>query len=319
MIEPKEVFGKRGGFFAIDRRTWGKTCSLGMNEAVAYLVLAQGTAGNNRSTSWSTTSLKSYAGISWERGKAAIERLMQAGIIRHGEKHSTQKPRYELLAWAEVALNEFDRQYAALSACDRMLIEEVCTKVDRRITKCRKVHLDRLCELGVLRPFGPFDYTVVERPSADADPDMIWLPNTIVTGTDRGEESPVRRLRSGGDIWTLQLLVDLYHSHNLRDDGGISPQIIRQNYERKLIGQQGIFNVWAFKQKAGILWWKGPFEIHSCRPKKEGNEAPVWGSIQQLKQPGSLHLSLFFWKTTPNRPRSYIPMALKELAGNRRK
>jgi hypothetical protein len=148
------VVGKRGGFFAIDRQTWGKTCSLGMNEAVAYLVLAQGTAGNNRSTSWSTTSLKSYAGISWERGRAAIQRLIEAGIIRYAEKHSVQKPRYELLAWAEIATVEFDRQCAALSGYDCMLIEEARTKRNRRMTEGRKVHLDRLCEVGALRRFG---------------------------------------------------------------------------------------------------------------------------------------------------------------------
>jgi hypothetical protein len=211
MIE-EGALGKRGGFFAIDRRTWGKTCSLGMNEAVAYLVLAQGTAGNNRCTSWSTTSLKSYAGITWERGKAAIERLIQAGIIRHGEKHAVQKPRYELLAWSEIAPVEYDRQYAALSGHDRMLIEEVRSKAYQKLTKGRKVDRQRLCQLGFLRQVGAFDYTVVKRPSQHAEPDFIWLPNTVVTGTDRGEESPVRRLRSGGNIWTLRLFIDLYHA-----------------------------------------------------------------------------------------------------------
>ena len=74
------------------------------------------------------------------------------------------------------------------------------------MTEGRKVHLDHLCELGVLRRFGAFDYTVVERPSAVADADLIWLPNTIVTGTDQCEESPVRRLRGGGDVWPYDSL-----------------------------------------------------------------------------------------------------------------
>jgi hypothetical protein len=34
---------KTDGFFAVDRRTWARVCGLGLNRAVAYLVLARGT------------------------------------------------------------------------------------------------------------------------------------------------------------------------------------------------------------------------------------------------------------------------------------
>jgi hypothetical protein len=40
----------RGGFFAVDRRAWALVCGLGMNPAVAYLVLAHGTGGDNRTS-----------------------------------------------------------------------------------------------------------------------------------------------------------------------------------------------------------------------------------------------------------------------------
>jgi hypothetical protein len=43
--------GAKGCFFAIDGRIWANLPSVGMNEAVAYLVLAQGTGGNNKATS----------------------------------------------------------------------------------------------------------------------------------------------------------------------------------------------------------------------------------------------------------------------------
>jgi hypothetical protein len=124
-LEPKPAKIKtrgKGDFFAIDRRTWAEVCKLGLYEAVAYLVLAQGTAGNNRSTSWSATSLKKYADVSWERGKPAIERLQLAGLIQYGEKHTREKPRYELLSWAEIepglhecALKEYQRRFDDLS------------------------------------------------------------------------------------------------------------------------------------------------------------------------------------------------------------
>ena len=90
-----------GGFFTVDRRTWSRVCDAGMNEAVAYLVLAGGTGGDNRSTSWSSTALHNYAGISYERGVATIERLLHHGFLLHAEKHTKPKPRYELASWAE--------------------------------------------------------------------------------------------------------------------------------------------------------------------------------------------------------------------------
>jgi hypothetical protein len=34
----------QGDFFAVDRRTWARACDLGLNPAVAYLVLARGTS-----------------------------------------------------------------------------------------------------------------------------------------------------------------------------------------------------------------------------------------------------------------------------------
>ena len=52
------------GFFRIDRRTWAKVCELGMNPAVAYLVLACGTGKDHRGTSWSVqAAVKKYTAI----------------------------------------------------------------------------------------------------------------------------------------------------------------------------------------------------------------------------------------------------------------
>jgi hypothetical protein len=100
----------RGEFFAIDRQIWAEVCQLGLYEAVAYLVLAQGTGRSNRLTKWSGKSLRTYTGIPFERGKPLIEKLKQKGFIRNGEKHSTSKPVYELLSWAEFVAEEKTRR-----------------------------------------------------------------------------------------------------------------------------------------------------------------------------------------------------------------
>ena len=101
-----------GEFFAVDSRIWAQLCGSGTtNEAVSYLVLAQGSGRDNRTTSWSATSLKTYAGISWERAKLAINSLISHGFVRLTEASTITRPRYELISWAELtqrSLNQYD-------------------------------------------------------------------------------------------------------------------------------------------------------------------------------------------------------------------
>ena len=61
-----------GDFFAVDRRTWARACSLGMNAAVAYLVLGRGTARDNRTTAWSVQAVEKYTSISRGRAQQAL-------------------------------------------------------------------------------------------------------------------------------------------------------------------------------------------------------------------------------------------------------
>jgi hypothetical protein len=79
----------------------------------------------------------------------------------------------------------------------------------------------------------------------------------------------------------------LYHAQNLRDDGGISPRIIRTNYERSCIGEQGIFTVWGFKSTQRQIFWSGPFAAHEASANVAG-EHPVSASIGLLERNGLL-------------------------------
>jgi hypothetical protein len=226
MAEPNS---RGAGFFAVDRRNWARICDSGtINEAVAYLVLAQGTGRDNSCTSWSVTSLKTYAGISWDRGTRAIAGLISKRFIEPTEKSTKGRPRYRIVPAA-----------------------------------------------------------------GDADP--IWLPNTLVTGTANGEDSPIRRLRAAGDMWALRLLVDLYYAHNLRDDGGISPHLIRAEFDRIALGEHGIFNVWGFRSKGYSLWFSGPLEAHRARPKINSDLA-VWSTFLQLQREGLLSVVPHLWE-----------------------
>jgi hypothetical protein len=274
---------KKGCFFAVDQRTWAKLPETAMNEAVAYLVLAQGTGGNHKATSWSVNALKTYAGISWERGKAAIENLIGRGFIRCAQTHTATRPRYEIATFGEWHRDEAARQPAP-DFLERELLEKV-QKGEQPATKPHRKRADSLLKRGILVRDTRGLYRLPEPPTDGPSENLIWLPNTIVTGTTSGEESPVRRLRSAGDVWALRLFVDLYAAHNLRDDGGITPQAIWQPFDRRLVGQQGAYTVWGFTEKTSNLHLTGPFAAHKLRAQT-GKDHPVWESVHLLRRLG---------------------------------
>jgi hypothetical protein len=70
-----------GGFFAIDQATWARVCGLGLNAAVAYLVLARGTGKDHRTTAWSANAVESKTGIGWRRAYTAIKTLQSHQLV----------------------------------------------------------------------------------------------------------------------------------------------------------------------------------------------------------------------------------------------
>lgn len=84
----------RGHFFAVDMQAWREVCSLGLNCAVAYLVLARGTGRDNRTSSWSTNAVEQHTGIGRGRAKTAIEDLIFFGLV--AVEGSPTRPRYRL-------------------------------------------------------------------------------------------------------------------------------------------------------------------------------------------------------------------------------
>jgi len=84
-------------------------------------------------------------------------------------------------------------------------------------------------------------------------------------------------------------LIDFYYVQNLRDDGGISPSVLRRLYERTQVGEQGPYIIWGFREKNSELSWHYPFESHRNRPKANQNDShPVWQSLELLEEMGLL-------------------------------
>src|SRR5205814_8771180 len=91
----------KGHFFAVDARAWAKVCESGaMNEFVAYLVQARGTARDNRTSTWSVEAIERHTGISRHKAAAALKNLRTKGFeqLRRGGT----KPLYDLILFSEM-------------------------------------------------------------------------------------------------------------------------------------------------------------------------------------------------------------------------
>lgn len=85
----------KGDFFMVDQAKWASVCELGMNAAVAYIVLARFSAKNNRDTRASTNAVEHYTGIARGRAKKAIGTLVERGLAK--QTQGGARPRYELI------------------------------------------------------------------------------------------------------------------------------------------------------------------------------------------------------------------------------
>jgi hypothetical protein len=261
---------RRGHFFAVDRRAWARVCGLGMNPAVAYLVQARGTGGDNRTTKWSTNSIEQHTGIGRSRAAAAIAELERGGLVVRLAESTPSRPKYKIAPAHRVPgcegcpppLNDeqqgvLDRLGDGWTAVPSMLPS--LRKAEREGWGVRwplQVAFD-LVRLGRVEP-SP-DSTRFRAVLFDIDkPDWIWLPNALVDGA-AGETPPVELVRQTGCAWTLRLLVDLYGAQGLDEDGGIHFRAIRQDYARHRIGEQGPYVVWGFSPGTTKAWPTTPF------------------------------------------------------------
>jgi hypothetical protein len=105
-----------------------------------------------------------------------------------------------------------------------------------------------------------------DRAAAARTPDLIWLPNDLVTGAG-GETPPVARVRQVQDVMTLRLLIDLYHAQELPEDGGVSRRVTYKRFERVRVGQRGEFNVWGFRETGSWVDWQLP--VAACHRREQ--------------------------------------------------
>jgi hypothetical protein len=276
----------RGDFFCIDRHIWGAICDLEtLNLAIAYLVMATGTSGGNTRTKWSAEAIHKRSSMPWRDARDAIATLVEHGFVRRDLEAPQSKPRYMLLSF-----EEYDRarlRKNATAAAERHAVE--CLSSD---AKCglSAAAARALIGAGYLQKRPEGGHRVRAADAVTPDGDKVWLPNTLISGVSLDGPSPLAQLFMLGDVWTLRLLVDLYYVHYLDSHQGVDRAFIRYTYERKQVGQQGLYCVWAFKLGQGHFVHDkgGPFAVQVRKRKaaKGENGHPAWSSLSTLRQMG---------------------------------
>jgi len=251
----QETKKKRKGFFAIDRRTFARVCGLGMNPAVVYLILAQGTGGDQRTTSWSIKSVVERTDIGRKGATKALKTLIEEKIIE--QKKGGSHPRYDLLpynrgmgrGWLEredyLTLRGIETGYYTWNPDEDGDLPElqdllmIDLEDDDEMPDLTPESEQLLLEGGFLEDR--------ERVMPDEpDKDYIWLPNQLVTGTSKGEKSPIRKLWETGDVMALRLFIDLYSEHDLTEDDGVDSNSLRYSFSGEKITAFGGWTVWGF-------------------------------------------------------------------------
>lgn len=119
-----------------------------------------------------------------------------------------------------------------------------------------------------------------------AEPELIWLPNSLVMGA-ADEVSPVELLRQTQDVGVLEQFIDFYAAHNLVEDGGVSRSVIFEEYEREKISESGAYVLWGFRL---VRKHSYPNAVVETYQKLDDEDRPniFFGSLQLMEDLGLL-------------------------------
>lgn len=231
----------RGHFFGLHYPSFIEACKLGLNHAIAYLILARGTQGDNRTSTWSTNSIEGYTRVSRNKARDCIDELSEQGIIERvgGSKHRPIRTLFPLPSPRHV-----NRYGDVLSSEDERIMHSL-PRGSRGLTKQLKASLERLSHDDWVEfadgAWSPSKTVKLRPPRAD----LTWLPNSLVDGLD-GASSPVELVRQTQNVWTLALLVALYRQHELTFSQGVPHEVLVEEYTRKKIREFREFDVFQF-------------------------------------------------------------------------
>ena len=277
----------QGGFFAIDARTWARVCALGLNPAVAYLVLARGSGPDNRTSAWSVNAIENTGPLAWAR-KGRTEAAPRGGGHRAASGRQLPAARPQTSGRSAGAL------VPLVSSDDAAFVASIQQGHQvQRSTRGRQrdeyARAERLVRSGVLQQRGEA-YDVA--PPLPAEPELIWLPNGIIDGVGSGT-APVARLRQAQDAMLLRLFVDFYNGQHLAEHGGVSRQFTYQNFSATARGSRSVW-IWGFGLDSVVVNWNGFTRCHqrevTTEEQRQGHNEGI-DFFRHLESLDALHLA----------------------------
>lgn len=288
----------RGKFFAIDHRLWRKVCGLGMEAAIAYLVIASGTGGDQRTSSWSVNSIERRFNISRGRANKAILALRLSGLI---DKSGTpRRPQYYIQPLSKVggqkALPAEEEKllssFRGLKSDGFEPVQDVPETAPKALwmglTKPRQVAF-ALVKRGLLDHITEGWFQLSKRGAiGDDEGDWTWLPNLLVDPMN-GADAPLERIRQSSFVPALQLFVDMYHMHDLKEGKGVAWRAgegLRTVFERHKVGEHSLYVVWGFKAVHTRFWPDGALALPIKQDHPRDYTQAFWKALKILQDAG---------------------------------
>jgi hypothetical protein len=271
--------GSKGQFFLVDWRCVEDATRYGdgVNAAVAYIALARFTGRDQMTTLAGMTAIHERTGLSRGRADAALKTLERAGLIT---TPTTGKKgiRRSLLRWSLL-----QGVRSKLTPKPDKVLQRVLSKKEPILSGSDPDYQTAysLIAKGVLEatdaPPGKPRFRL-------AQPDWVWLPNTLVDGFGQGD-TPLTRLRQIQDKRAIPLLMDCYRLANLAEDGGLPWRYIRRKFKRLKIYTRGHFTVWGFVDDGLHAEWDPLFTRFKGDDTKAASEE-VWTIFRALEAAG---------------------------------
>lgn len=128
----------------------------------------------------------------------------------------------------------------------------------------------------------------IGRYSEEGPTPWVWLPNALIIGAPGNAHPPVELVRQSQNLLALRVLVDLYFVHDLPAFGGVHWRIIRQKFDRKLIGECNENRIWHFTQGRRFAETSGNFFAPLRKWKDDKTPEQVLPAVEFLEGLGLL-------------------------------
>ena len=250
---------ERGGFFALDPDVFEAVAAHGsLNLCAAYWIIAQGTGGDHRTSTWGAQAIQRRLGCRWPAAAQLLKDLIEMRTMRRIPR--TGWPRYDVLP----ARERIEVTGAECRAVTKALAGD-------ELSNGEKAHVRSAQRKGFIEDDGSGWQIPPRR--------LVWLPDDLWNFIRSDGRSPMRALLAARSIDAFRLLIRLYELQDLPGIGGVHWRALRREFERSGPVRAGALNIWSFcPGDLSVFWDQFP-----------GHErAEFWEALESIEDAGLL-------------------------------